>query len=61
MKTPDRRSTQKMARIRLAALTRRAWEHTRSAMATGNALAAARAEERLRVLNRALAILALHA
>jgi hypothetical protein len=52
-------SMQKLARIRLVARTRMAWEQAREAMHRGNAAAMARAEARLSALNRALALLAL--
>jgi hypothetical protein len=54
-------SMQKLARIRLVARTRMAWEQAREATHRGNAVAAARARARLDALNRALALLALQA
>jgi hypothetical protein len=50
---------QKLARIRLVARTRMAWEQAREAMRGGDAPAAARAQARLDALNLALALLAL--
>ena len=59
MKWPNRRSQQKLARVRLVARTRMAWEQVRDAMNGGNARSAARARVRFTALNRALALLAL--
>jgi hypothetical protein len=52
-------SSQKLARIRLVARTRMAWEQVRDASCRGEARSATRARARLAVLNRALALLAL--
>jgi len=59
MKTRHSGSMQKLARIRLVARTRMAWEQVRDAMNCGNARSAARARVRLTALNRAFALLAL--
>jgi len=59
MKTRDRRSMQKLERIRLVARTRIAWDQAREATHRGDSAGAARARVRLDALNRALALLAL--
>ena len=59
MKMRNSGSMQKLARIRLVARTRMAWEQAREAMRGGDAPAAARAQARLNALNLALALLAL--
>jgi len=59
MKTRHSGSMQKLARIRLVARTRMAWEQARAARSRGNARSTARAQARLNALNRALALLAL--
>jgi hypothetical protein len=59
MKTRDRRSMQKLDRIRLVARTRIAWDQAREATHRGDLVGAARARIRLDALNRALALLAL--
>jgi hypothetical protein len=61
MNTRDLDSMQRLARIRLVARTRIAWDHAREAMHRGDAPEAARARIRLDALNRALALLALQA
>ncbi len=59
MKWPNRRSQQKLARVRLVARTRMAWETLRDVAPDGDPRSAARARTRLAVLNRAMALLAL--
>jgi len=59
MKWPNRRSQQKLARVRLVARTRMAWETLRDVSRDGDPRSAARARTRLAVLNRAMALLAL--
>jgi hypothetical protein len=61
MKTGDRDSMQRLARIRLVARTRIAWDQARQAVNRGDAPEAVRARIRLDALNRALALLALQA
>jgi len=58
MKARRSRSLQRLARIRLVARTRVAWEQIRDASYAGDARSAAHARARFAVLNRALALLA---
>jgi hypothetical protein len=59
MTWPNRRSQQKLARVRLVARTRMAWEQLRDVPHDANRRSASRARMRLAVLNRAMALLAL--
>jgi hypothetical protein len=61
MKARHSSSLQKLARIRLVARARMAWEDVRDASRDGDTRSATGARTRLTALNRALALLALQA